>query len=261
VRDDPARPGDGDGAFLQVRIASLPLLTFPLKSEELLVTVSEFGQFNLPAGIFSGSAALPTALFTGVPLIDGLALTGLANAPQFVGMTSPVPAHPPCDSAIPPPPDCGVLRRGGAGAGWAAWAPLQGNAFLNVLGVFDLEIPLSVVGSPGAFLSTRTGSLTVSVIGTAWTVGPVTVTGLSTVTTSDQPFPSFRIFEGQDGRTRDGLGRMSLVSPFKVVTNATGNLSGVARQTLTFIPEPGGLALRITAALALVACGWLRTRR
>jgi hypothetical protein len=112
VRDDPARPGDGDGAFLQVRIASLPLLTFPLKSEELLVTVSEFGQFNLPAGIFSGSAALPTALFTGVPLIDGLALTGLANAPQFVGMTSPVPAHPPCDSAIPPPPDCGVLRRG-----------------------------------------------------------------------------------------------------------------------------------------------------
>ena len=53
---------------------------------------------------------------------------------------------------------------------------------------------------------------------------------------------------------------MQLVSPFKVISGAAGNLPGYALQTLTFVPEVGTLVTLGTGALALVAYG-LRRRR
>jgi hypothetical protein len=59
---------------------------------------------------------------------------------------------------------------------------------------------------------------------------------------------------------------VQLISPFKVITNAAGNLPGLATQTLTFfghgdIPEPGTLLFLGTGVVGLGLYGWRRMRR
>jgi hypothetical protein len=55
-----------------------------------------------------------------------------------------------------------------------------------------------------------------------------------------------------------------LISPFRVVTNAAGNLVVLARQTLHFegeVPEPGTLLLLGSGVAGLVWLGHERARR
>jgi len=51
-----------------------------------------------------------------------------------------------------------------------------------------------------------------------------------------------------------------LVSPFKVITNAAGNLPGIAMQTLVFVPEPASLVLLAAGTATLALLGSRRMR-
>jgi hypothetical protein len=143
--------------------------------------------------------------------------------------------------------------------------PLSGDAIINVLGLFNLVIPLGVVGSTGAVTAQVAGSLEVTVFGTGWTTAAVTLTGVSTGSPAVNTVTFGAV--GYDNRTPLHNGVIGLVSPFKVVTNAAGNLPGFALQTLVFsggVPEPGMLALLGTAFGALALRGWaahVRSRR
>jgi hypothetical protein len=89
------------------------------------------------------------------------------------------------------------------------------------------------------------------------------------VSTATAPTPNAAIlnsvtFAGYDNRTPGHVGRVLLVSPFKVITNAAGNLPGIARQTLDFggvVPEPGTLGLLLAGATVLALWGRRQRRR
>jgi hypothetical protein len=156
-----------------------------------------------------------------------------------------------------------VLR---PGDGLGGPGPLAGTFIVNVPGLFNLDIPLSPVGSTGAAGQAVVGTLAVTVLGTGWTTAPVQVTGISTGTTptSQAAIVNTVTFVGYDNRTPGHVGRVLLVSPFKVVTNAAENLPGIARQTLDFagiVPEPGTLGLLVVGAVGPVLDGRRRMRR
>jgi hypothetical protein len=83
------------------------------------ISVSSGGGFTEPASIFTGSIMLPTALFSGVALINGLTVGNLANSSKFIAPGNP--AGPRAER---------VLRAGG---GLGGFGPLTGQAFVNVL--------------------------------------------------------------------------------------------------------------------------------
>jgi hypothetical protein len=149
--------------------------------------------------------------------------------------------------------------------------PLLGDAIINVLGLFNLVIPLDVVGSTGADAMVVAGTLVVSAFGTGWTTGAVTITGITTfVATTPFGYNGMNVNTvtfgalGFDNRTPGHNGVIGLVSPFKVVTNAAGNFPGYALQTLVFsggVPEPGTLVLLGTAVAALALRGLAMQRR
>jgi hypothetical protein len=235
------------GATLGIGIGSLfPPVVFPQNNTGVAVSVSSGGgSFTEPAGIFTGNVvALPTSLFTGVPLVHQVFLGNLSNGTKFVAQGAAGGGH-----------TANVLRAGG---GLGGPGPLTGTAFINVLGLSNLAVPLFVIGNTGAETAVNFGeSFLVTVNGTGWTTGPVTLTGLTvsgvnTVTLA-----------GYDNRTPAHDGVVQLVSPFKVTTNAIGNLPGLAVQTLSFsgaVPEPGTLALLGLGAAALATLGWRRGR-
>jgi hypothetical protein len=105
----------------------------------------------------------------------------------------------------------------------------------------------------------------VTVFGTGWTTAPVQLTGVTTISTptSQAGIVNTVTFAGYDNRTPGHVGRVLLVSPFKVISNATGNLPGLARQTLDFggvVPEPGALGLLALGVVALALQGWRKRR-
>lgn len=65
---------------------------------------------------------------------------------------------------------------------------------------------------------------------------------------------------GSDELTPGGAGRLLLVSPLTLLTNLSGgtNFAGFGFLELTYVPEPGALAL-IAGGIALLAAG--RARR
>jgi hypothetical protein len=223
-------------ATLGISIGALPAIEFPCAGCPHSITVTAVGPgngFDEPANVFTGSVLLPTGLFTGVPLINGLTIGNVGNAVKNI---DPGQAAGPRGSL--------VIRQGGGIGGPGA---LQGAAFVNVLGLFNLAVPLNVIGSTNGQTSVAAGSLAVTVRATGWTenqvqVDNITTDGGNTVT-----------FVGFDNRTPNGTGVVQLISPFHVTTNAAGNLPGLAVQTLTFgAPEPGEILL-VGAALGSIA--------
>jgi hypothetical protein len=248
-----------DGSSLTFKVGSLQVLTFFQDSPVLVPVSSGDGGFTEPAGIFTGTEMLPTSLCPGVCLTSGFTIAQLSNSAKTIGPGAAGSGH-----------TVGIVRPGG---GMGGPGPLQGDAIINVLGLFNLVVPLEVVGSTGADAMVVAGTLMVSAFGTGWTTGPVTITGVTTQV-SLTTFGGGEVVNtvtfgalGYDNRTPLHNGVIALVSPFKVVTNAAGNLPAFALQTLVFsggVPEPGTLVLLGTAFAALALRGWVaqvRSRR
>jgi hypothetical protein len=239
------------GGSLAIGIGPFPAVQFPMNVSAVSLSVSSGGgSFTEPASIFTGTAMLPTALFTGVPIINGLTLGSpffpVANGTNVVAQGAVGGGH-----------GAGVLRAGG---GFGGPGPLVGSAVVNALGLINLHVPLGAIGNTGDSTSVFAGTLVVTVEGTGWTTGVVTVEGVTT----GSPATNTVLFAGYDNRTPAHDGVVQLVSPFKVITSVVGNLPGLATQTLTFtggVPEPGTLALLGLGGASLAALGWLRRRR
>jgi hypothetical protein len=236
---------------MTVRIGfELPLVTFPINSSTATILVSSgVGAFTEPAGLFTGSPALPTALFTGIALINGLTLA-VSNGPKQIAPFA----------SGPPERLTDVIRFGG---GLGGPGPLAGTAFVNVLGLFNLVIPLGVVGQTGATTTVTAGSLFVTVVGTGWTTAPVYITGVGVPNAGGFFTTGTVTAVGADNRTPGHQGTLVLVSAFKIFNNATRlPVDGIVTQTLSFrdAPEPATLGLAAFSAVCLVLHGLRRSR-
>jgi hypothetical protein len=231
------------GSNLSLEIRGLvPPVVFPQNNTGVMVSVSSgSGGFTEPAGIFTGSVALPTALFTGVPIIDRIFVGNLSNGTKVVAQGNP--GGPRTQS---------LLRPGG---GFGGSGPLAGTFFVNWLSLSNVAVPLGVIGNTGASTSVVAGSLALTLLGTGWTTGPVTLTGLTTDGANTVTFA------GYDNRTPGHRGVVQLISPFKVITSVAGNLPGLASQTLVFVPEPGALLLLASGVAGILIMGWRRRRK
>lgn len=193
---------DVEPSTFSLSISTLPPITLPSNQATIAVS-SGAGTFTEPAGVFGpASVGLPRSLFTGVSLISGLTIAGIGNGAIL------------CDSTVP------ELNCSGG---------LEGTALVNVLQLFNLSIPLSVVGNPGASVRVNAGGIIITVIGQKWTAGPTSVTGIT---------GGPALSNGLDERTPGHGGTLVLVSGFKAVTNVAGSLPGFAVQNLQLAPEP-----------------------
>jgi hypothetical protein len=254
------------GCFGETLYPSFPPIQFQSNQAVALVPLAPGGGFVEPAGLFTGTGSqyFPPFINTFTP--QG----GFCSASRGLGVASRVTIANVSNGTKSIAPGAagggqasGVVRPGGGLGGPGA---LAGTFLINVLGLFNLEIPLSPVGSTGAAGQAVVGTLAVTVLGTGWTTASVQVTGVSTITTptGNAAVVNTVTFVGYDNRTPGHVGRVLLVSPFKVVTNAAGNLPGIARQTLDFagvVPEPATLGLLVAGAAGLAFQGWRKRRR
>ena len=209
-------------------IGALPPIVIPSGAASIAVS-SGTGTFTEPAGVFGPALiALPLSLFTGVSLISGLTIVGLGNGTVV------------CSNATP-----ALSCTGG----------VAGTTLVNVLQLFNLSIPLSVVGNPGASVVVDAGGIVITVIGQKWTAGTASVTG-----TGDN-LTNTAFSTGVDNRTANHAGNLVLVTGFQAITNVAGTLPGFAVQTLNFAPEPTSLLLSVAAAGGLGLLVHARRRR
>jgi hypothetical protein len=244
------------GGTLELRIAGLPPISFSQDPPTLMVSVSSGGgAFDVPAGLFSGFAPLPTPLFTGVPLITSLNVVSAVNRS---GSFAP-----------------GV----GSGGGFGGIQGFDGRIHFGILGLSTANVLLDPIGQGGTN-AIVVASLSVTLVGNAFTTGPGIVTGISTELTRATPsdtvgcapvvcgpgFGGLGVFvntvtlSGADNRTPGHAGTLALVSPIRLVGNAFGPLPGYAVERFTFVPEPGTLVLFASTAAAALAWGATRRR-
>jgi len=235
------------GSTLTVSVWNLPTVSIPQNVAAVPVLVSSGGGFTEPGDIFTGTVMLPSSMFTGVPLVNGFTVALLGNLPKYIAPGEPGGSR------------TGIRRPGG---GLGGSGPLSGRAFINVLALFNLVVPLFPVGDTYGSSISNQGYVSVTVLGTAWTTGNVTLTGLSGSTPSQNTVTFDAL--GFDHRTPGHAGVLQLVSPFKVVDGVAGGQPGYALQTLTFstqVPEPGTLVLLVSGVTGLVVYGLAKRRR
>jgi len=190
------------------------------------------GGFSVPQGVFTGDAALPTALFTGVPIIHRFVFGNLSNEPLA------------------------VTESGGPKGGFGGFGGFFGTAFVNYLGLSNIAVPIGPIGV-GGHTEASVGSFVIGISGTGWTTGAAVLKNV-TATTPDGAVVNTVTRTGSDARTAGHEGTLTLVSPFRVLVGAADNLPGFAVQSLTFVPEPASLVLLGAGALTLVLLGSAR---
>jgi hypothetical protein len=233
-------------AELSVRFEAFPGWELGASAAPLIGVSSGAGAFTLPADLLTGTVTVPSSLLTDISLISHLTLVLTGHAPIAVATGAAGGGH---------PPQVGIHRPGG---GLGGEGLLHGAALLNIVGLFNLTIPLWI-GENGAQRTATNGGMMIQVYGTGWTTGAVEVRGI-TATTPGTSLVNTVTFVGSDARTPGHAGQVLLVSPFKAVSGAFGNLPGVATLTLSFaVPEPGAIALLLAGAAGLA---WMaRARR
>jgi MYXO-CTERM domain-containing protein len=214
---------------LSILLSDLPAATLDASAPLPVLVSSGAGSFTEPASVFGPATISVDLPPTDVPLISGYTIVGLANGTQVFD-----------------------------GSAGTATGALAGTALVNIQQLFDLVIPLSPVGRPGATARTTVGALHVTVVGQGWTTGVASVTGITRTTPGGQVVHTATL-SGADDRTPAHAGSLVLVSGFRVITNAGATLPGFAVQTLHFMtPEPG-LPAQLGAALLVLA--WIGQRR
>jgi hypothetical protein len=241
------------GSTLGLGIGALPPVPFVAGSNTQINVSSGDGAFTLPPNVFQGTVALPTQLFTAVSLISGLtiALNGHAAIPLAQGNAGGS--------------NVGINRAGG---GLGGQGSIDGTAIVNVLFLFNLDVPLNAVGANGGFVTAASGGIAITAYGTGWTTGVVQLTGITTDTPGTLAVNTVT-YAGFDDRTAGHNGQVQIISPFRAVTNVAGNLPGIAVMTLNFIggnggtpvPEPGTLLLLGSGVAGLIALGRRRMRK
>jgi hypothetical protein len=134
-------------------------------------------------------------------------------------------------------------------AGGSTSAVLSGFAALEGFGITLLGVPLKL-GAPSTAEAAGAGGVLLTVVSGSWTVGATTLT----LGPSDPSRTAMAT--GSNGLTAGGQGTLVLVAPVKVITNVNvGTFPMFATLSLTYVPEPGTLALLGAGVLALAALG------
>jgi hypothetical protein len=196
--------------------------------------------FTMPPTTFPAAGATGSAT-------SSLSAT-LAGGTAFAGtVTTTIPA-----TAAPPIASLQVQITKNAALAWGggpATASFDGVA--NVIGLQGLTllgVPLRL-GSASTLAQSISGVGLTAIAG-AWTAGATTVTGLGPATVTYTAMAT-----GSNGLTPGGQGTLVLVTPLKVVTSIAGTFSAFGVLTLTYVPEPGTLALLAGGVLALAGLG------
>ena len=205
--------------------ASAPSTVIPQSPGSVAVAVSSgTGSFSVPAGLFAGTAILPTQIFFTVPLISSLNMTVTNDT---------------------------IAVAGGAGSG-----VLPGfGKFGACGGIINLFIPLDVGG--GGTATGGAAALQISVtLANGWTTGVATVDGITTTTPSG--VVNTASLTGFDARTAAHAGTILLVTPARLLSTGS-SLPLFATLRLTFVPEPHVVLLLAAAAGGVAIVG--RSRR
>jgi hypothetical protein len=136
---------------------------------------------------------------------------------------------------------------------------IGGQAFVNILQLFNLTIPLSLGGSATLQASANNFVITVTPVAGGWTTGSVAVTGLGMPTTLGG-FVNTIIATGQATST-GATTSLTLLWGARATTSAAGNwpvfaFLSVSGTGLKGVPEPGTLLFLGSgiASLALFGC-------